>query len=84
MRSLNEAAQFVSDSIKALGLDIRPSSRIYEMYESLKNEDRTWKNFIGTDETDYNTAREALRDLTLLEFFFGTEPDPNPMIITSS
>ncbi len=70
VRSLNEASDCVIESIKGLGLEIKPGSRLYQMRESLRNEDGTWKDNIRPADSDYSVAREALRDLTLLEFFF--------------
>ena len=70
VRSLNEASDYVIESIKGLGLEIKPGSRFYQMRESLRNEDGTWKDNILPADSDYFVAREALRDITLLEFFF--------------
>lgn len=69
-RSLNQAAKFVFESVGSLGLNLRPGSRLDAMCKSLKNQDGTWRNFIRATDQDFSFACEALRDLTLLEFFF--------------
>ncbi|MBW7988471.1 MAG: hypothetical protein FVQ84_00385 [Planctomycetes bacterium] len=69
-RSLNQAAKYVLESIESLGLQITIESRLDAMCKSLQNPDGSWRDFIGVNDHDFNFAREALRDLTLLEFFF--------------
>jgi hypothetical protein len=69
-RSLTEAAQFVLDSLGELGINVPPGSRLDRMCRVLRNPDGSSRGVIPEGDSDYQVAREALRDITELEFVF--------------
>lgn len=69
-RSLSEAAGYVIDQLDRLGLGVPTESRLRRMYSAVCNSDGTSRGFIAENDPDFNTALEALRDFSQLEFFF--------------
>lgn len=68
-RSLAEKVTFVVDSIVSLGINVRSGSRLDLMNRALLNNDGTGRH-IKPDDTQWEVACEAIRDITQLEFFF--------------
>lgn len=72
MRNLIEAITFVTDSLHKFGVDKPGHSRFAQMKRILK------KGFVSCDDSNFDVAREAIRDARIMEFFFDqfncTEP----------
>ena len=68
-RSLAEKVEFVVNSIVSLGINVRSGSRLDLMKRALLNPDGTGR-YIKPDDTQFEVACEAIRDITQLEFFF--------------
>ena len=69
-RTLREAASFVIDSIAQLGIPVHPESRLMRMYRVLSDPTRRLGPVIRPDDSDFEIALEANRDIQLLEFVF--------------
>jgi len=69
-RSLSEAAKYVLERFKHYGIDVPASSRFMRMHSALCNDDGSSRGYISEDDSLFETAREALRDISQLEFFF--------------
>jgi len=70
-RSLSEAAVYVLEQFERFNVAIPPSSRFKRMYDVVCNPDGTSRGYIAHGSLDFETAREALRDISQLEFFFA-------------
>ncbi len=69
-RSLSEAAKYVIEELKRLGIEVPQGSRLMCMYNSVCNSDGSSRGLISEDMPNFQIARETLRDLTILEFYF--------------
>lgn len=69
-RSLSEAANYVLQQFDSFGISIPNSSRIKDMYRAICNNDGSTRGLISEKDTNFNKAREAMRDFLQLEFFF--------------
>jgi len=79
-RPFYQSAQFIIDSVRSLGLNIHPDSRLMRMYRVLCKPDGTSRGTIEPTDPDFQTALEALRDITQLEFVFDQinhHPEPD-------
>jgi hypothetical protein len=65
-RTRAENASFVIDTIRALGIELHPQSRLMRMHHVLTKN----KGMIHPDDPDFETAVEAERDMQLLGFVF--------------
>ncbi len=65
-RTRAEDASFVIAAVGGLGIEPHPQSRLMQMHRVLTEATRT----IQPDDPGFETAREAVRDMTLLGFVF--------------
>jgi hypothetical protein len=65
-----ELASFLIESIESAGVHVPTTSRLRRMYDAL----HSGKNTIAPDDSEYETALEAERDLQLLGFVFDQCP----------
>lgn len=65
-RNLKEQADFVIESIKGLGLNPNPSSRLMKMYKLLNS----GIDYFKPDHPEFETLLESLRDFQIFEFIF--------------
>ena len=70
MRSLSEAANYVIQEFKQLGINIAENSRFMREYKAVCNDDGSSRGYILENDSNFVFALEALRDISQLEFFF--------------
>lgn len=63
-RNQKETAEFVIASFQSLGIELNPSSRLMKMYAVLTGA----ISVISPSDPDFEIAREAIRDMPVLEF----------------
>ena len=69
-RSLSDAANYIMGQFNRFGIKVSEDSRIKSMYDSVCKEDGSSRGLISEKDQNFDIAREALRDLSQLEFFF--------------
>jgi hypothetical protein len=70
MRSLSEAANYVIQEFRQLGINIAENSRFMREYKAVCNDDGSSRGYILENDSNFAFALEALRDISQLEFFF--------------
>ena len=76
-RSLSEAATYVLERFEHYGIEVPAGSRFKRLYNAVCNDDGSSRGYIPESDPHFESAREALRDISQLEFFFDqTAPDP--------
>ncbi len=69
-RSLSDAADYVLERFRHYGVDVPASSRFKRLHNAVCNDDGSSRGCISEDDSLFEIAREALRDVSQLEFFF--------------
>lgn len=69
-RSLSEAAKYVLGRFEHYGINVPASSRFTRLRDAVCNDDGGSRGYISENNSHFETAREALRDIRQLEFFF--------------
>ena len=70
VRTRREAASFVIDSIRAMGINLHPQSRLMRMQRVLSDACKETGGVIQPNHPEFETALESVRDVQLLEFVF--------------
>ena len=69
-RKFYEAANFVIESIRTLGFDPHPQSRIMRMHQALCKQNGTPSAVVQPGDPNFEIACESMRDIQQLEFIF--------------
>lgn len=76
-RSLSDAANYILERFKHYGVGVPTSSRFTRFHDAVCNDDGSSRGRIPESDPHFESAREALRDISQLEFFFDQiAPDP--------
>ncbi len=80
-RNLSQQIEFVSASLKALDIDVKPGSRLDVLARVFLAEDGSLTRFVPRESPRFESAVESLREFQLFEFIldpweFGTERIP--------